>query len=148
MKKYLSLFIFMLFTPLIVWAQEVEPSIGEILSGLIKAIGEVKSMGWQVGVSALLAVLISTTKNSLLKQYVWDKLGAFKVMVAPALAMIMVALTVSPFNAKAVLLALVTGAGAIAIHELLDAVKSLPMVGEKWKEIIDVIGKFLGRKTE
>ena len=147
MNKILKLLIFcLLAVPMMAFAQEVEPDIGGMLGDLIKAIGDIKSVGWQAGVSGILVVIISTTKNSFLKQLIWDKLGWAKVMVAPVLAMIVVALTVQPFNAKAVLLALTTGAGAIALHQVLDALKDAPFIGETWKKVIDGIGKLLGRQ--
>lgn len=120
-----------------------EVPINEIISGMLKAIGDWRAIGWQAGLAASIAVLISTMKNSLLRAWIWDKLGWWKVFVAPVLAMVAVLIFVKPFDMKAVMLALTTGAGAIAIHQFLDALKNAPFIKPWMTPILDFLAKLL-----
>jgi len=147
--KYLFVMIVSLLMSVMAFAQEVvtEPEISGLLADLVAAVGSWKEGGWILGLSAILTVVISSMKNSLLKELIWDKLKGFKIFVAPLLSLIIIVISVQPFTWKAFLLAMVTGAGAMALHAILDGVKELPFIGETWKKVIDVIGKLLGRKS-
>lgn len=121
--------------PMLALAQEVPAAdlqISDLFSMLLKAVGDFKSLGWQAGLSALVMILIASMKVSLLRQYVWDKLGWFKVFVAPVLSLVVVFiglfLTGQPFTMQAFVVAMVTGAGAVALNEMLDGVKNAPGV--------------------
>jgi len=118
--------------------------INEILSYL-KGFGDLDNMA---KVAAVLMTLISIWKSSLLQPY-WDKLGALKVWVAPILgaALAIVQLWPEPFTwpalGAALLAGLKTGALSIAFFQLLQTLKSMPVIGEKYKAIIEFFENLL-----
>lgn len=169
MGKFLAFF-GMLFLAAGVWAQEVAvkavevvvPVIGPVPSlpaeipvdtfftqvfALIKDFG---GFPWWMKVAAACTLLISSTRVSLLKP-VWEKLGAFKVLAAPVLALVMGLVSLWADKDHAVTLAAMTayllaGGGSIILHQLLDAIKELPFVNDRYDKWIDVVKSFLGAK--
>lgn len=125
-----------------------EPGIGEIFQGLVKAFADFKALGWQAGLAALIMVLISSMKNTLLRQWIWSKIPEWaKMLVAPLLSLIAFALAMGKdFSGAAFWAAVTTGVAAVYMHELLDGLKSAPFIGEKWKWLVDAIGTLFGKK--
>lgn len=110
---------------------------------LIKGFG---GMSWMLKFSAVLTLLIASMKVSFLSG-LWDKLGSFKALAAPMLALL--AGTVSMvaaggFSLQGLIAYLFAGAGAVALHELLDVIKAIPGLGGLWVTIIDFVSKLLG----
>lgn len=100
-------------------------------------------------ISGIITLIISTMKISALSP-LWDKLGPFKVWVAPVLGLAAGILGLGSGGAEisaALVFAYVTaGGGAVILHELLDSVKSIPGIGPIWISIISVLQGFLGGK--
>lgn len=130
--------------PAPVAAAVAEPGVAEIFQGLVKAFQDFQALGWQAGLAALIMVLISSMKNSLLRQFIWSKVPDWaKILVAPLLSLIAFGLAMGKdFSGAAFWAAVTTGIAAVYMHELLDGLKKAPFVGEKWKWLVDVIGKF------
>lgn len=143
--------------PLMVFAQEaaqqvvaaVQPPAAEvgldvIFQQIMKAIGDWKALGWQAGLAAALTAIISTTKNSFLRGVIWAKVPEWlKIFVAPFLAVIAFGLAMGKdFSWVAFWAAASTGVLAVYFHQMLDALKKAPFIGEKWKWLVDAIGKF------
>lgn len=124
------------------------PSLPELAKMAFDAAGAFKSAGWQVGMCAVITLIIASMKNTVAATYFWDKLKWGKAFIAPLLALIMVEIMAIPagqvFSLKSLMVAAVTGAGAIALHELMDGIKEIPGIGPLWISAIDFIGKFLG----
>lgn len=134
----LKLLVILLFVPFFaVSAEEMaEVPLTDLLTkGLM--IATTAAVKWQLTLAAILSLLIGTTKNSFLRKYLWDKLGAAKVLVAPVLSVIVVLIAVQPFTWGSLVFALTTGMGAIAINEMLKAIKALPFVGPKYDKMLD-----------
>lgn len=113
---------------------------------LIKGFG---GMSWLLKVSAIMTILVSSMKVSFLKG-LWDKLGSFKALAAPLFTIVLGALGLvgsGGFSLQAFVAYLFAGAGAVALHELLDVVKAIPGVGGIWVTIIDLIKKLSGGST-
>ena len=134
-----------LLMPIVAFAQEVEVGFDQLATLLLSVITNWQLLGWQAGVVALLTLIVSTTKNSVLRGYIWDKLGWAKAFVAPGLGIVLYMLGMAEFSWKAALLGLTSGLGAIALHQLLDAVKGIPSVGPIWVKVIDFLGTLLKR---
>lgn len=104
---------------------------------------------WMGKVAGGILILLATMKVSFLRSF-WDKLGAYKALAAPVLGLIagVLSLGIDP-NSKitfaGVMAYIGAGAGAIIIHELLDAVKAIPGVGDTMKKVIDFIAMILGK---
>jgi hypothetical protein len=89
-------------------------------------------------IGGIVLLVLSIVKNSALRP-LWDKAGAWKVVVAPALAVLYALIMVQPFTLKAVVASLVGGALAVASHELLDAIKNLPGIGPAFVKAIGFV---------
>jgi hypothetical protein len=114
------------------------------LSQVLQSFGTFNGMSGTMAASAIITMLISSMKVSFLRSLIWDKLGEFKVFLAPLLSLVIALLAVSPFTLETALAALLTGGGAIALHELLDALKSAPFIGGGIKRVIAFIEMLLG----
>lgn len=161
MKQWFAVFVVgLILMPLMVFAQEaaqqvaeavavVQPPVAEvgldvIFQQIMKAIGDWKSLGWQAGLAAALTAIISTMKNSFLRGVIWAKVPEWlKIFVAPFLAVIAFGLAMGKdFSWVAFWAAASTGVLAVYFHQMLDALKKAPFIGEKWKWLVDAIGKF------
>lgn len=116
--------------------------ISQLLAMVWAFIQGMGDMSIQAKIAGGVLILISAWKSSLLKP-VYDKLGAAKVLVAPVLGMIAGILSIEPLSLAAVWAGIQGGVLAIALHQLLDAVKAMPWVGDKYKAWIDLISGIL-----
>ena len=68
-------------------AAEVAPApveecgISCVMTNVQKVFTDWKALGWQAGLMALLVLLISTFKNSILRKWLWDWMGEAKAVV-------------------------------------------------------------------
>lgn len=131
-------------------ADAPKPPLEDTLTHLFQAIGDLKGLGFQGLLIAFVTLLVSAMKLSALRP-LWDKLGAWQTATAPFLSLVLVAIsTATPgiaFSWQAVAVAVTTGAGAIALHELLDALKKAPGLGPILGTLIGLAQSILGRKV-
>jgi len=124
-------------------AVEAEVPVKEVIEQALKVITDWKDLGWKAGLLALITLLLSTLKVSLLRTWLWDKLGDMKVFAAPVLGMIAVFLSMQEFSWAGALTGFTTGMGAIALHQMLDALKKRPALGAIPRMIIDFLSSIL-----
>lgn len=117
-------------------------------------VGDVMSVidQWKGGIplglkiACVVLLLIASMKVSFIAP-LWNKLGNFQAFMAPLLGLIL-GLTLlgsgGPITIAAIFAYLASGAGAIALHELLDAIKAIPGIGTAYVAIINVIEGALG----
>lgn len=111
----------------------------------MEALKDFGALAAHMKLAAILTILISLVKLSALRP-LWEKLGAAKVLVAPALSLALALVQTlggQPLTKVAVINALVVGAGAVALHEFLDALKEIPTIKEKFSAVIDLVKKLL-----
>ena len=89
--------------------------------------------------SVLVLVVIGLLKSSAALP-LWNKLGNFKVLAAPLLSMLLSLVGVNPFSMSE---SFISGALAIALHEMLDALKAMPGIGPKYQALIAVVERLL-----
>ena len=145
--KFLVLFSMLIYS-VSLFAQVVpteELPVDKLFEMLLGLVTSWKTMGTPVKITAIIFLLIATMKNSFARKYVWDKLGWAKILVAPVLSMIAFAVTISPFNLKTVVLALVFGAGASYLANVVKAIREIPGLGTVWVQVMDWIGNLLGK---
>lgn len=94
-------------------------------------------------ISAAVLLLIASMKVSFIRGFVWDKLGAFKALVAPLLGVFVGVLSMQPITLPGLAAYFFAGAGAIVLHELFDAIKSMPGIGPVYVSVIEMIQKLL-----
>lgn len=129
---------------------EDECSISCVLTNFQKVFTDWKALGWQAGLMALLVLIVSTFKNTLLRKWLWDWAGEAKSVIPYVLAMLICLLAIpqADWSFATVLLALTTGGGAVALHQLLDSLKAAPWIGEKYKWIVELIGKWAKKPAD
>lgn len=123
-----------------------DPTATSVVQDFFSALGSMKGMQWQLAAASFITILISALKVSAWRP-LWNKLGWFKAFLAPMLSIFVVMLTAMSagnFGWKSAVTALVTGGGALAIHELLDSFKGIPGIGGTWLAIIEWVSKMLG----
>lgn len=113
---------------------------------VLQAVSGWKDMPIQFVLSGVVALLVSSLKVDFLRTYLWDKLGSFKVFLAPALSLLGALLAVQPFTWATFWAALTTGAGAIALYEIFKALKALPGVSPLLAKVIDFLSGLLKSK--
>lgn len=120
---------------------------GEWLSQLFDLIAHAKGLGLLALLSGIVTLLISALKVSIFQGF-WNKLGKFKTFLAPVLGLALAILVsgTQGFTWQTILLAITTGAGAIALHELLDALKAVPGLSPIFRVIIELFEALLGGK--
>jgi len=134
--------------PIVAFAEEAEVGFDVLAGMLLKIVTDWKTLGWSAGVVALLTLIVSTMKNSVLRGLIWDKLGWAKVFVAPVLGIAMFLIGMQSFSWGAVLLGFTSGVGAIALHQLLDGLKAIPGLGSGFVKLIDFLGGLLKKPPE
>lgn len=98
-------------------------------------------------IAAIIALLIASMKVSIVNKYVWSKLGAFQVYMAPLLGLIGGVLSIGvsgPVTLASVFTYVSAGAGAVFLHEILDSVKAIPKLGDMYVSLINLIESALG----
>ena len=98
-------------------------------------------MPWSLKIAAIIMLAIASMKVSFLRPY-WDRLGKFKPIAAPLLGLIagMISLLAQgSFSLPGAMVYLVSGLGAVLLHELLDGVKKIPGVGKVYVAVIEFV---------
>lgn len=117
-----------------------------VAADAFKKIMDSKAAGTLALIMAIITILIGVLKNSALRGYFWDKLGWFKVLLAPALGMIYCLLAVKQAGSTEYMAAMLMGFGSTSLHELLDGIKQIPGLGPTYVAVIDIVGGILGNK--
>lgn len=155
MRQLKALFAFAIFTLIFVCFfsigvlaadTPVDPAsfLGQVLD-FIKGFG---GLSWFGKLSGILLIVVASMKVSFLNDLIWSKLGALQAWLAPLLGLLtgIVSLLAGgqPITLAALTAYLAAGAGAVALHQLLDTLKVVPGLGSVWVSIINVIESALG----
>lgn len=115
---------------------------------LVYAIRDMGGAGTLAQVAVIVTLLVSSMKVTVLNQLVWQRLGPFKVLAAPLFALVagVVGLGAqgAPPSLARVVAYLSAGAGAIVLHQLLDALKAVPGLGPWYANALEVVSRTLG----
>lgn len=120
----------------------------EFLVQVFTTLSALGGLGTMAKISALITLLIASGKVGPVNKAVWQRLGPARTLVAPFLGLLAgVAglgaggVAVTP---ALVLIYVVSGGGAVFLHELLDASKGIPGFGAFYKNAIEKIDSALG----
>lgn len=121
------------------------------LADVLKAVKDFGGLDWMARVASIILLIVSSLKVTFLRQLIWDKLdtklGDYKALVPLALSLVAGILGQGSLSWTTAVAYLGAGAGAIVLHELLDAVKSLPGIGSVWKTIIEIVMNVFGAQV-
>ncbi len=110
--------------------------------------------GWNIlAVSALITLIIALIKTSRqTNAMIWTRLGPAKVLVAPLLAIVTGVIGLGtggvPITGALVFTYLTAGAGAVLLHEMLDALKDMPGIGKPYLALIALAEDLLSKKVK
>lgn len=161
MKKYFSpflVFVFGFIFTAFALASTLPPALGELPTGevkidalLAKTLVLIQSYGglsWMAKIAGAIYFIVALTKVSFLRPYLWEpfetKLGNYKWLFAPLLALIYGIFNVDQFSWSALLAFVGTGLGATIISSVVDGFKTMPGVGSFMIIFLEVIQKILG----
>lgn len=121
-------------------AQVVADPNADFFSQLVVLIQGFGGFSWMAKVAGGCLLIIAATKTSFLAP-MWAKLPALvQTLAAPVLALIAGVVSMgSSLSLPAVLAYVVSGAGAVVMHEILDGVKGIPGIGSVYLAIISVL---------
>lgn len=141
--KYL-LFPALLLFPVLAMADVIDN--GTFLQMVFDAVKNFGGLAWAGKITLICTLLVALTKVSFL-QAVWAKLGAAQVLVSSLLGAIIgvVSLSMSgSLSAAGVVAYMLSGAGAVFLHQLLDAIKGIPGLGTSYVAMINFFESLLG----
>ena len=125
-----------------------EISEGDWFVAFIKAMQSLSGLKWQLQICLLLTLFISALKVSAWN-VIWDKMGPYKALLAPILAMIgtlLMAWEKDQFSIGVLWVGFTTGAGSVALHEFFDVVKNIPGVNTPVLKVAEILSAVLGGK--
>jgi hypothetical protein len=126
----------------------MEMGLDHFLAEVFSAVQGFGGLSWGGKIIVIITLLISSMKVSLLRSYVWDRLGPAKVLLAPALGLVAGLMSLDDKSLPALTAYVMAGAGAILLHQLLDALKETPYIGEKYLWLVDGAKKLLKGKPQ
>lgn len=124
-----------------------EMPVSDFLSQVLQVIKEFGGLPTVLKIAAIITLLISSMKVSVLNELVWSKLGDFKPWAAPILGLIAGILDLAKAGTvswASVFAYVSAGAGALILHDLLDSVKAIPKLGAVYVKLIELVQKALG----
>jgi hypothetical protein len=142
-------FITLVFSVLAI-AQEViaEMPLDAFLAQVFNAVESFGGLSWGLKVGAVIAILISSMKVSLLRKWTWDKLPEWsKHIAAPLLALLAGLVSLGKWDAPALIAWVMAGGGAILLDNFLSGVKAMPGIGPKYLMFIEMVSKLLKKPS-
>lgn len=133
--------------PVVEEAAPQEMPVSDFLSQVLQVIKEFGGLPTVLKIAAIITLLISSMKVSVLNELVWSKLGDFKPWAAPILGLIAGILDLAKAGTvswASVFAYISAGAGALILHDLLDSVKAIPKLGAVYVKLIELVQKALG----
>lgn len=122
-------------------------SVAQFLMQVFEAVRTMGGLSVALKISALITLVISSMKVSVLDKLVWEKLGPYQVFVAPFLGLLVGLSGLvdgSTLSLPKLFAYVMTGAGAVFIHQILDAVKTMPGIGDVFVTVINFVEQWLG----
>jgi len=143
MTAFFAVLLFLVALPVRALADDgADVPVDQFLAQVFELIKSFGGMSWTLKIAGIVLLVIASMKVSFLRP-LWDKLGQWKAFAAPMLGLLAGILSLQPITLTGVVAYLFAGAGAIVLHELLDAVKAMPWVGAMFKSIIELVQKLL-----
>ncbi len=118
----------------------------DFLNQVFAAIAGFGGMPMVLKISSIVLLVIASMKVTPINQLIWSKLGGAQAFLAPILGLVAGLLGVAghvPLTWASAFAYLSAGAGAIILHELLDACKAIPGLGSLYVSAINLIESFL-----
>jgi hypothetical protein len=133
-------------------APSPEIPVDDFLAELFRVIEGMGGAPGMVKISAIITLLLSSMKVSVLNKVVWQKLGPAKAWAAPSMGLAagIAGLVASgaPLTLPVLVAYFSAGSGAIVLHQLMDSLKQVPGIGGAYLRVIESASKWLGGDSE
>lgn len=151
MKMLMGVFLLLLFCTMGIAQEVVQPALStdDFLAQVLQAVHSFGGLSTVGKIALVITLIIASMKVSILRQLIWSKLSPAQAWLAPALGLIAGLFDVAntgTVTAASVLAYVASGAGAIILHELLDSLKQIPIIKEKYLGAIDFFMNLLKAK--
>jgi hypothetical protein len=113
----------------------------DFISQLINSLNNFGGASSLVKASIVITLIISSMKVSFLNSLIWAKLGWLKVFTAPTFGLIGGLLTIKSQSVSTydIIIYLISGGGAVFLHEILDSAKEIKGIGPVYLNIINIL---------
>ncbi len=113
----------------------------DFISQLINSLNNFGGASSLVKASIVITLIISSMKVSFLNSLIWTKLGWLKVFTAPIFGLIGGLLTIKSQSVSTydIIIYLISGGGAVFLHEILDSAKEIKGIGPVYLNIINIL---------
>lgn len=119
----------------------------DFLQQVLKFIQDFGGLSQMAKIAGVIMLLVQALKVTSF-QPLWDKLGQYKMLLAPALGLAAGLVMMSPFSWQGAVVYLLSGAGAAMFYELIGVVKGLPGVSVGVQKVLDLVLSLLGPKKQ
>lgn len=110
---------------------------------ILNLIASFGGLSWVLELAVAIFLIIAFAKLTKLKKP-WDELNHLKALVPLALALLIGILNLQPYSVAGIVAYLLTGAGAMIIHDILQIIKGIPGLGPSYINAIECISRKLG----
>lgn len=130
-------------------ANQAAPALdpGAFLTQVLQVVQGLGGMSWILKIAAILMLIIASMKVSILDDLIWNKLGKLQIWLAPILGLVLGILMLASggsISLPGVFAYMSAGAGAVALHEILDLIKGIPGIGPAYVAVINLVEGALG----
>lgn len=115
----------------------------DFFAQVLQAISDMGGLSALGKLASVILLVVASMKVNLINSALWDKLGAFQPVLPLFLGLAAGILMLPQITFPAALAYVLSGAGAIAIHQLLDMAKAIPGLGTVYVYVINLIEEFL-----
>lgn len=98
---------------------------------------------WVLEIAVFIFLIIAFAKLTRLK-HPWDELHHLKALVPLAFALLIGILNLQTYTVAGIAAYLLTGAGAMIVHDMLEIVKGVPGLGPSYINTIEYLSRKLG----
>lgn len=141
---FLLCFISLIFGVCYAFADETVVAPSDFFTEVLKFAQSLGGLSWAAKIAGSITLILSSMKVSFLNQWVWSKLGAFKVWMGPVLGLVLGLVSMDTFSWSGAVAYALSGAGAVFFHEILDSVKAIPGLGTAYVSGITMVESLLG----
>lgn len=147
MKRIFALFAVFaaVFVPYLAFAQDIP--VTDWLSQVFEAVKSLGGLSWGAKVGVICSLLVGSMKVTILRDWVWDKLGGFKFLASPVFALLggLAALWVDGKAPSVAILSayFLAGLGGNLLKDLLENVKKIPGIGDGVVKVINLIEQLM-----
>lgn len=115
----------------------------DFFAQVLQAISDMGGLPAMGKIASVILLVVASMKVGLINSALWDKLGDFKVVLPLILGLAAGIMMLPQLSGPAILAYILSGGGAVLLHQLLDMAKAIPGLGTVYVYIINLVEQFL-----